>query len=496
MNLAQLELFSIGNNDENFKSYLQKLISNAEAVLRGAVDVAEYKYILLGLLFLKCASKIDSLSIPLEADWQYLKTQTGNSAMGESIDNAMIAIERENPHLRGALPKDFARPALGKERLNRLVDLLDTFNLQNGVNHGKDILGDIYEYLLKRFAVAASNKHGEFYTPRCLVELLVRMIEPCQGRIYDPCCGSGGMFLYAAKFARTYALNGKSAPSFYGQELNFNTWQLAKMNLALHGIDGQIANGDTLHEDQFPTLKADFILANPPFNLLKWGVESLRNDKRWQYGVPPAGSANFAWIQHIISHLAPSGVASFISPLPPLFSIQSSERAIRKNIIEAGLVDCIIALPDRLFYSTPIHSAIWIVAHKRQNDRFAERADEILFIEAREMGQMVTRKHRELTEEEVERIVKTYRVWTKKEKAGKYEDVPGFCKSATLEEVRDNDYLLMPSRYVGVAMQEELKEPFEEKMRRLIAQLHEQEAESARLFSAIAKELKVRGYGK
>jgi type I restriction enzyme M protein len=326
------------------------------------------------------------------------------------------------------------------------------------------------------------------------------MIEPYRGRVYDPCCGSGGMFVQSVEFIRAHATgngNGGKAKadiSIYGQESNYTTWRLAKMNLAIRGIEGQIAYGDTFHDDKFPDLKADFILANPPFNISDWGGERLRDDKRWQYGVPPVGNANFAWVQHIVHHLAPRGVAGFVLANGSMSSNQSGEGEIRKNLIEAGLVDCMVALPGQLFYSTQIPVCLWFLARDRANGPFRDRRGEILFIDARKLGRMVDRTHRELTDEEIARIARTYHAWRGEPDAGEYADVPGFCKSATLDEVRKHGYVLTPGRYVGAEVRDDDDEPFGEKMQRLAAQLREQQAEAAKLDAAIAANLKELGF--
>jgi type I restriction enzyme M protein len=366
------------------------------------------------------------------------------------------------------------------------------------------VLGRVYEYFLSQFASAEGKKGGEFYTPRCVVRLLVEMLEPYRGRVYDPCCGSSGMFVQSVEFIRAHATgngNGGKTPkgskadiSIYGQESNYTTWRLAKMNLAIRGIDGQIAHGDTFHNDRFPDLKADYILANPPFNVSDWGGEQLREDKRWKYGVPPTGNANFAWVQHIIYHLAPAGVAGFVLANGSMSSNQSSEGEIRKSIIEADLVDCMVALPGQLFYSTQIPACLWFLARDRKNGKFRDRRGQILFIDARKMGRMVDRTHRELTDDDIARIANTYHAWRGEKEAGEYKDVPGFCKSAQLSEVRKHGHVLTPGRYVGAPEQQDDDEPFDQKMQRLVAQLREQAAESAKLDATIARNLQELGF--
>jgi type I restriction enzyme M protein len=501
--------------------YEAQLWQMADA-LRGSMDAAEYKHVVLGLIFLKYISdafeerhamlvaeqargadpedpdeyRAQSIFwVPPEARWAHLKAQARQSTIGQLVDDAMAGIERDNPALKGVLPKDYARPALDKTRLGQLIDMISNIKVGDEASRAKDVLGRVYEYFLSQFASAEGKKGGEFYTPRCVVKLLVEMLEPYRGRVYDPCCGSSGMFVQSVEFIRAHAKgngNGGKAKadiSIYGQESNYTTWRLAKMNLAIRGIDGQIAHGDTFHADRHPDLKADFILANPPFNVSDWGGERLRDDKRWQYGAPPAGNANFAWVQHIVHHLAPAGVAGFVLANGSMSSNQSGEGEIRRNLIEADLVDCMVALPGQLFYSTQIPACLWFLARNRKNGKFRDRRGEILFIDARKLGRMVDRTHRELTDEDVARIADTYHAWRGEKEAGRYADVPGFCKSATLEEVRKHGHVLTPGRYVGAEAQEDDDEPFAEKMQRLTATLREQQAEAAKLDAAIAANL-------
>ncbi|MES0873162.1 type I restriction-modification system subunit M [Sinimarinibacterium thermocellulolyticum] len=517
--------------------YEAQLWQMADA-LRGSMDAAEYKHVVLGLIFLKYISDafeeqharleaerdqgadpedpdeyraVNIFWVPPEARWAHLKAQARQSTIGQLVDDAMAGIERDNPALKGVLPKDYARPALDKQRLGQLIDMISDIKVGDEASRTKDVLGRVYEYFLSQFASREGKKGGEFYTPRCVVKLLVEMLEPYRGRVYDPCCGSSGMFVQSVEFIRAHA-NGngnggkaKADISIYGQESNYTTWRLAKMNLAIRGIDGQIAHGDTFHNDRFPDLKADFILANPPFNVSDWGGERLRIDARWQYGVPPAGNANFAWVQHIVHHLAPAGVAGFVLANGSMSSNQSGEGEIRKNLIEADLVDCMVALPGQLFYSTQIPACLWFLARDRSSSttgaakaapggKFRDRRGEILFIDARKLGRMVDRTHRELTDEDIARIATTYHAWRGEKEAGGYADVPGFCKSATLEEIRKHGHVLTPGRYVGAEAVEDDGEPFEEKMKRLVAQLREQQAEALRLDAAIAANLKELGF--
>jgi type I restriction enzyme M protein len=503
--------------------------------LRGSMDAAEYKHVVLGLLFLKYISdtfeeKHAALEaekeqgadpedpdeyraenifwVPPEARWHHLKSQARQSTIGQMVDAAMAGIERDNPALKGVLPKDYARPALDKTRLGQLIDLISNIKVGDAASRSKDVLGRVYEYFLSQFASAEGKKGGEFYTPRCVVKLLVEMLEPYRGRVYDPCCGSAGMFVQSMEFIRAHA-NGngnggkaKANISIYGQESNYTTWRLAKMNLAIRGIDGNIAHGDTFHNDRHPDLKADFILANPPFNVSNWGGEQLRSDKRWVYGVPPSGNANFAWVQHIVHHLAPAGVAGFVLSNGSMSSNQSGEGEIRRALVEADLVDCMVALPGQLFYSTQIPACLWFLARDRKNHKFRDRRGEVLFIDARKLGRMVDRTHRELTDEDIQKIAGIYHLWRGEKDVPPeavdgltaYADIPGFCKAAKREEIEKHGFVLTPGRYVG-AVEAADEEPFEAKMARLVADLRAQQAEAARLDAAIAANLRELGYG-
>jgi len=405
----------------------------------------------------------------------------------------MAGIERDNPSLKGVLPKEYARPGLDKQRLGQLIDLVTNIPLGDQESRSRDILGRVYEYFLSQFASAEGKKGGEFYTPRCVVKLLVEMLEPFKGRVYDPCCGSSGMFVQSEEFITAHG--GKLGDiSIYGQESNYTTWRLAKMNLAIRGIDGQIGHGDSFHNDRHPDLRADYILANPPFNVSDWRGELLKDDKRWKHGVPPPGNANFAWVQHIIFHLAPTGLAGFVLANGSMSSNQSGEGEIRKNLIEADLVDCMVALPGQLFYSTQIPACLWFLARDKKNHRFRDRRGEVLFVDARKLGNMVDRTHRELTDD-IAKIAHTYHAWRGEKNAGEYTDVPGFCKAAKLDEIRKHGHVLTPGRYVGAEAAEEDDEPFGEKMKRLATTLVEQQAEAAKLDAAIAANLKELGYG-
>ena len=549
-----------GSNTGANVGYEAELWKMADA-LRGSMDAAEYKHVVLGLIFLKYISDafeehhrkleaergegadpedpdeyraVNVFWVPFEARWSNLRANAKQPTIGQLVDDAMTAIEKDNLSLKGVLPKDYARPALDKQRLGQLIDLISNIDFRQPSpqpsghpsptgrgdrgegRHANDLLGRVYEYFLSQFASAEGKKGGEFYTPRCVVKLLVEMIEPYRGRVYDPCCGSSGMFVQSVEFIRAHAYRNNNGNrrgvsrhaqadiSIYGQESNYTTWRLAKMNLAIRKIEGQIAHGDTFHNDRHPDLKADFILANPPFNVSDWGGDRLREDKRWKFGIPPVGNANFAWVQHMIYHLGPTGIAGFVLANGSMSSNQSGEGEIRKNIVEADLVDCMVALPGQLFYSTQIPACLWFIARDRKNGKFRDRRGEILFIDARKMGRMVDRTHRELTDEDIRKIADTYHAWRGEpitpsplvgEGGGEgYKDIPGFCKSATLEEIRKHGYVLTPGRYVGAEIKEEDKEPFDEKMRKLVAQWHEQQAEARRLDEAVARNLKELGY--
>ena len=500
--------------------------------LRGSMDAAEYKHVALGLIFLKYVSDAfeemrarleaerdqgadpedpdeyrakNIFWAPSEARWAHLQARARQADIGRAVDEAMAAIERDNPALKGVLPRDYARPELDKQRLGQLIDMIGNIAVGDADARSNDVLGRVYEYFLSQFAGAEGKKGGEFYTPRCVVKLLVEMLEPWRGRVYDPCCGSSGMFVQSVEFIDAHAGgngNGGKAPrgakpdiSIYGQESNYTTWRLAKMNLAIRGIDGLIAPGDSFFDDRHPDLRADFILANPPFNVSDWGGERLTGDKRWQYGVPPKGNANFAWVQHMAHHLAPAGVAGIVLSNGSMSSSQSGEGAIRKNLVEADLVDCMAALPGQLFYSTQIPVCLWFLARGRKNGKFRNRSGEILFIDARKLGRMTDRTHRELDDADIARIADTYHAWRGEADAGEYADAPGFCKSATLEEVRKHGHVLTPGRYVGAEPQADDGEPFEQKMRRLAAQWRGRQAEAAKLDAAIAANLKALGFG-
>jgi len=510
-----------GNNGANlgFESELWR----AADALRSNMDAAEYKHVVLGLIFLKYISDafeeqharleadkvkgadpedpdeywaVNIFWVPKEARWSKLKSEARQPTIGKTIDDAMLAIERDNPTLKGVLPKDYAHPRLDKQRLGQLIDLVCDIGLGDKENRSKDILGRVYEYFLSQFASAEGKKGGQFYTPRCVVRVLVEMLAPYKGRVYDPCCGSGGMFVQSEKFVEAHG--GRIGDiSIYGQESNHTTWRLAKMNLAIRGIDGNLGkeHADSFHRDLHPDLKADYVLANPPFNDSDWQGELLKDDKRWRFGTPPARNANFAWVQHFIHHLAPTGLAGFVLANGSMSSNQSGEGDIRKSIIEADLVDCMVALPGQLFYSTQIPVCLWFIARSKKNGRFRDRRGHTLFIDARKLGTMIDRVHRELTAEDISNIADTYHAWRGDKTAGDYKDVPGFCRSATLEDIRQHNHILTPGRYVGMAKVEDDGELFEEKMARLTASLREQTEQAAKLDQIIWANLEDIGYG-
>ena len=499
--------------------YEAKLWAMADA-LRGSMDAAEYKHVVLGLIFLKYVSDAfeevhaqleaereqgadpedpdeyrakNVFWVPPEARWRHLQHQARQPTIGQLVDDAMAAIERDNPSLKGVLPKDYGRPALDKQRLGQLIDQISNIGVGDAQARSQDVLGRVYEYFLAQFANAEGKKGGEFYTPRSVVRLLVEMIEPYKGRVYDPCCGSSGMFVQSEEFIEAHG--GRLGDlSIYGQESNYTTWRLARMNLAVRGIVGQVAHGDTLHDDRFPDLKADFILANPPFNVSDWRGELLKDDPRWAYGLPPVRNANFAWVQHIVHHLRPGGMAGFVLANGSMSSQQSGEGEIRAGIVEDDLVDCMVALPGQLFYTTQIPACLWFLARDRSNGRFRDRRGEVLFIDARSLGDMVDRTHRELTDHDIARITRTYHAWRGGKEAGPYEDVPGFCRSATLEEIREHGHVLNPGRYVGASEREDDGEPFPERMALLVAEWRNQQEESAQLDAVIEANLSLLGF--
>ena len=500
--------------------------------LRAHMDAGEYKHVVLGLIFLKYISdafeevharliaeeaeganpedRDEYLAqrifwVPKKARWPVLQAAAKQGNNGKKIDDAMVAIERDNPALKGVLPKNYARPALDKTRLGELIDLISTIGVGSEADRSKDVLGRVYEYFLSQFAGAEGKKGGQFYTPRCVVQLLVEMLAPWKGRVYDPCCGSGGMFVQADKFVHRAASgngNGGKAKkgdiSVYGQESNPTTWRLAKMNLAIRGIDGNLGreHADSFQRDLHSDLKADYVIANPPFNMSDWGGQHLREDVRWKHGVPPEGNANFAWVQHFLHHLAPKGIAGFVLSNGSMSSSHSGEGEIRQHIIESDLVDCMVVLPGQLFYSTQIPVCLWFLARSKSDKRFRQRKGETLFIDARKIGTMVDRVHREFTDEDIATVAGAYHAWRGDKDAGKYQDVAGFCKSANVSEIEQHGFVLTPGRYVGAAETEDDGEPFVEKMKRLTETLHQQQAEGRKLDAAIEKNLTALGWPK
>lgn len=487
----------------------EKQIWNAADVLRGSMDASEYKHVVLGLIFLKYISdrfeqrygelvsegygmqedkdeytSVNIFWVPQEARWEVIANSAHTPEVGVKIDNAMRLIESENPKLKGILPKNFARPELNKQRLGDVVDLFTNINMKE---HGesKDILGRTYEYCLSQFASQEGKNAGEFYTPSCIVRTLVEVLKPYHGRVFDPACGSGGMFVQSAKFIERH--QGKIADiSVYGQESNPTTWKMAQMNLAIRGIDADLgeANEDSFLHDMHPSLKADFVMANPPFNMSPWGADKLQDDVRWKYGIPPAGNANFAWLQHMIHHLSPVGKIGMVLANGSLSSQTGGEGTIRENILKADLVECIIALPTQLFYSTQIPVCLWFL------NRNKKQPGKTLFIDARNLGTMVTRRLRELMEEDIMKIAGTYDKYV----AGELEDEKGFCAVATLDDIAKQDYILTPGRYVGIAETEDDGEPFEEKMTRLTSELSEMFKKSHELEEEIRKQLASIGF--
>ncbi|MBV5281897.1 MAG: SAM-dependent DNA methyltransferase [Paludibacter sp.] len=525
---------------------LEKTLWSAADKMRSNMDAAEYKHVVLGLIFLKYISDAfnelhDALLegkgeheganaedadeylaqnvffVPETARWKFLQDKAKQPEIGKLIDEAMDAIERINPNLKGVLPKIYADPDLNKQRLGELIDLIGTIGFNQEGHEAKDLLGRVYEYFLGQFADAEGKSGGQFYTPASIVKLLVGMLEPYTGRVYDGCCGSGGMFVQSEKFVKEHQGNIKDL-SIYGQESNPTTLRLAKMNLAIRGIDARIELGDTFLHDKHKDLKADYIMANPPFNISDWSGEQLRDDARWKYGLPPVGNANYAWLQHFISKLSNNGTAGIVLANGSMNSNSGGEGEIRKNMIEAGLVDCMVALPAQLFYNTMIPACLWFLSKDRTNHNFRNRSNEILFIDARKLGTMVNRRNKELTDDDLALIENTYHAWrsgnnTTPDNGGdtqpdngrgarpcasttgmQYTDIAGFCKAATIDEVRQNNYVLMPGRYVGTEEEEIDLIPFEDKMKPLIDKLAEQFAQGEKLQQTIRKNLKGIGY--
>lgn len=489
------------------KSFEASLFEAADK-MRGTMDASEYKHVVLGLIFLKFISESFEAKhaeliaegedaeekdfyeaeniywVPEEARWSRLQAQARQATIGTLIDSAMKAIENSNETLRGVLPKDYGRPTLNKQMVGELIDLIGTITVtKEGDN---DVLGRVYEYFLGSFA-KSEGKGGEFYTPRSIVKLLVEILEPYKGRVYDPCCGSGGMFVQSEEFVEAHG-GRRDNLSIYGQESNPTTWRMAKMNMAIRRIEADIRwnNEGSFHRDAHQTLKADFVLANPPFNVSDWGGDKLKDDVRWKFGVPPAGNANYAWLQHIIHHLAPTGKAGVVLANGSMSSNQSGEGEIRQRLIEADVVDCMIAMPGQLFYSTQIPVCLWFLTRTKKIPQH-DRSGHVLFIDARKMGQMVDRTRRELTADDIALIAGTYHKWAKGEP---YADIAGFCKLASLEEIKKEGYVLTPGRYVGTEEEQIDDEPFIQKFPRLLEEIDQHFAEGERLNALIRSNLK------
>jgi type I restriction enzyme M protein len=480
--------------------------------LRKNLEPSDYKHVALGLIFLKHISNAFEAKhtallaedakaaedpdeylaesifwVPKVARWSHLQASAKQPTIGKLIDEAMQAIEDHNPGLKGVLPKDYNRPALDKVMLGELIDLVSGIATGEPGDKARDLLGRVYEYFLGGFAGSEGKRGGEFYTPRSVVRVLVEMLEPYKGRVYDPCCGSGGMFVQSEKFVESHG--GRIGDiAIYGQESNYTTWRLAKMNLAVRGIDTDIRwnNEGSFHKDELKDLRFDYVLANPPFNVSDWGGERLREDARWTFGVPPVGNANYAWLQHIIWHLSPNGTAGVVLANGSMSSAQSGEDAIRKAIVEADMVDCMVALPGQLFYSTQIPVCLWFMARNKKNGKFRDRRGETLFIDARNLGQLVDRTRKEFSNEEVAKITGTYHAW----REGKdYADVPGFAKAAKLDEIKAHHYVLTPGRYVGAADVEDDDVPFAKRFTELKEKLEKQFVEANNLSATIRAKL-------
>jgi type I restriction enzyme M protein len=503
------------------KETLEQTLFKTADKLRKNIDASEYKNITLGLIFLKYISdSFENLHnklkqegpqagdpedrdeyiaenvffVPQIARWSYIQSRSKLPTIGEDLDNAMEAIEKENSSLKSILPKVFSRPNLDKQSLGGLVDLVSNVSLHEEAKSSKDLLGRVYEYFLGEFALAEGKKGGQFYTPKSIVKTMVEMIEPYNGRVYDPCCGSGGMFVMSDKFVQEHQ-GRRDNISIYGQESNETTWRLCRMNLAIRGIDGTQVLWNTegsFLRDVHTTLKADYILANPPFNDSDWSGELLRDDARWAYGMPPTGNANYAWMQHMIYHLAPNGSMAMVLSNGSLSSNTSNEGEIRKNILKADLIDCILMLPKQLFYNTGIPACVWFVSRNKKDGLHRDRSKEVLFIDASELGYMKDRTHKEFTDEDIKRITSTYHEWKKKD--NRYEDVKGYCKSASLEDIEKNNWVLTPGRYVGIEDEVDDGIPFEEKMNKLVKELKVEMDEGKVLDEKIKESLKEVGF--
>jgi type I restriction enzyme M protein len=486
--------------------------------LRKNLEPSDYKHVCLGLIFLKhistafeakhaallaedpeAAEDPDEYAaenvfwVPKDARWSYLQANAKQPTIGKLIDDAMAEIEKVNPGLKGVLPKDYNRPALDKVMLGELIDLISGIGMGEPSDKAKDLLGRVYEYFLGGFAGSEGKRGGEFYTPRSVVRVLVEMLEPYKGRVYDPCCGSGGMFVQSEKFVESHG--GRLGDiAIYGQESNYTTWRLAKMNLAVRGIDADIRwnNEGSFHKDELKDLRFDYVLANPPFNVSDWGGDRLREDGRWTYGAPPIGNANYAWLQHILWHLAPNGTAGVVLANGSMSSAQSGEDVIRKAMVEADVVDCMVALPGQLFYSTQIPACLWFLSrNKNPGDKWRDRRGEVLFVDARKLGALAegSRTNKQLSDEEIANIADTYHAWRGEPGAGDYVDVPGFCRAVKLDEIRTHNYVLTPSRYVGAEDVEDDDVPFNERFSKLLAKLEGEFSDADRLTTLIREKL-------
>lgn len=512
----------------------EKLLFEAADQLRGSVESAQYKHLVLGLVFLKYVSdafatqraKLDTRTrdeqsewfteddsereeiledrdeyasdnvfwIPKDSRWAAILALGSQPDLGVQIDRALDRIEQDNPPLKGILPKVYAGAAMPAETLGKLVSTVAKIGFGDDPEYARDVLGRTYEYFIKEFARSEGHRGGEFYTPANVVRLLVEMLQPYKGRIFDPACGSCGMFIQSAKFIAAHA-GRPDELSIYGQEMNQATWRIGQMNLAIHGLSGSVALGNSLLDDQHPTLKADFIIANPPFNQKKWGAVQVKDDARWKWGLPPDGNANYGWIQTFASHLAPDGRAGFVLANGSLTSTTSGEGKIRERLIRDDLVDCVVALPGQLFYTTGIPVCLWFLDRNKASAGERDRRGETLFIDARALGSKISRTQIELSEEEVERVVGTYNAWRGQDGAGEYEDVPGFCASADLEKIEQASFTLSPGRYVGAVVEEEDPAEFEARMKELVATLETEMAENERLADEVKKALERVGYG-
>jgi type I restriction enzyme M protein len=503
--------------------------------MRGSVESAEYKHLVLGLLFLKYISdsferrrawleratrdpangeyhteddseRSDILEdrdeyisqnvfwVPEQSRWTALLAAASQIDIGERIDRALDAIEHDNAEqLRGVLPKIYARAPIQPAKLGSLVETIAKIGFGDDPDRARDVLGRTYEYFIREFARAEGHRGGEFYTPRSVTRLLVEMLEPFEGRVLDPACGSGGLFVQSAEFVEAHGGRARKL-SLLGQENNQATWRIAKMNLAIHSLSGDLKLGDSLLDDQFPGVRADFVMANPPFNMKKWGAASVAGDARWTYGEPPDSNANYAWIQHFIHHLTPDGRAGFVMANGSLTSNTRGEGDIRKRILEADIVDCIVALPGQLFFTTPIEVCLWFVDRNKTPREERDRRNEVLFVDARTLGSKISRTQIDLAPHEIEQIARVYHAWRGEPDAGEYADMPGFCRSVALPEIRDAAFALNPGRYVPAAVTEENEALFEERTNALVSQLGNDFAEAERLTAAVQRALQAVGY--